>query len=212
MFARSAPGRLHWRGPVATEALRRSPSPPSRLGHCCPLRTDRMAAPCLRLFSALLAPPAGIPPLRVRSRFAASRPVPPPPPSKRGFPVPYRRLPFPSGFRFSYTGWVTRGSTIAAGTYLLSRTHCLGSASGRIPTPGDTPPRDIAPACLLRSPATDFDSRAHYQRAENLRVTLRKSLSVGCPRLACSPRLGSGDLSLLVARDRWAQKEKRKCT
>ncbi len=61
------------------------------------------------------------------------------------------------------------------------------------------------PAPRLRSPASDFESRAHpAERAEILRRTLRKCFSVGCPG---SPRLGSGDLSLRVARDRWARKE-----
>jgi hypothetical protein len=89
-----------------------------------------------------------------------------------------------------------------SGTYLLSRTHCFGAASGRIPPPGGTPPRDITPARRLRSPAPDFDCRAQQQRAEILRVTLRKSLSSAALGSLRSPRLGSGDLSLLVARDR----------
>src|SRR5262249_49374512 len=64
----------------------------------------------------------------------------------------------------------------------------------------------------LRSPALVFSKPARPEGDNSsgtasapkiLHLTLRKSFSVG---------LGSGDHSLWVARDRWAQKEKRKCT
>jgi hypothetical protein len=44
--------------------------------------------------------------------------------------------------------------------------------------------KGFTPARRLRSPTADFDCRAQNQRAKILRVTLRKSLSVGCPRLS----------------------------
>lgn len=101
-------------------------------------------------------------------------------------------------------------SNAQRGTCLLSRTLCLGSASGRIPTPGGTPPRHFRRLAGFGLPLAFSTPTWHTPATPKmLRVTLRKSLFVGYPRFLRSPRLGSGDHSLLVARDRWAQKEKR---
>jgi hypothetical protein len=79
--------------------------------------------------------------------------------------------------------------------------------------------KTFPPARRLRSPTRIFDPHvAHPSHAENaprdppkislgrLPSVLSWSATLGSLR---SPRLGSGDHSLLVARDRWAQKEKR---
>ena len=87
----------------------------------------------------------------------------------------------------------------------LFRAHCFGLASGRIPTPSGASPEHFR-RCRLRPPASDFETCAHNPPRRNPlpdppKILLRRLPSV-------KPRLGSGDLSLRVARDRWAQKEK----
>ena len=194
-------------GGACGHSLRRSPSPPSRLRHCCAYGLTAWPRPAFVyvLLCWLLQP--GFPPA---SPFAFRR-IPsgsPPTPSKRGFPVRYRRLPFPSGF----------ASRIRAESQEVQQSRQVHISFRALTVSAQLRVEFPRPAALLQGilrrhacfglPLRISTAARNTSAPKNLRVTLRKSLSVGCPRLACSPRLGSGDLSLLVARDRWAQKEK----
>ncbi len=68
------------------------------------------------------------------------------------------------------------------------RAHCLGLASGRIPTPVGAPPKHLPPARRLRSPTPDFEIRAHTPARRNPPPDPPKMLLRRLP----SARLGLG--------------------
>ena len=87
----------------------------------------------------------------------------------------------------------------------LFRAHCLGSASGRIPTPGGAPPKHFRrhPASVSR-----FGFRKPRAHPSAPKSFAGPSENASPSAALGSPRLGSGDLSLRVARDRRARKER----
>jgi hypothetical protein len=75
--------------------------------------------------------------------------------------------------------------------------HCLGSASGRIPTPGGRPPEHLHRITGFGLPLRISNSARTHPRARNPprdppKILLRRLPSARFP----FPRLGSGDLSL----------------